>query len=470
VTLTSAASIPLVYYRNWILGQIGETAEVVGTFAVILLFSQIVITFVLFGDSSVLTNFLPKIERGDDKSDFLFTYGLISLVGAAAFVILMNLFPSLISFLIHKPVDMMTLRALSFLAPIIVLSQVVIFSLAGLMQFGLSSVLSQTQLSFVCIMATTAFFFFPLYLQEHAVLIFAVTVGVANLAVISIGTTHVLRSISCFIPRLRLPAGFWKFSVFGHLNSFTMFAYQSIDQIFVLTTLGTKELGGYFVLWQCAQLIVFVPARISKVMLASFSHLVGNGNHNDLPRVYLKLCRIMLILSTPLALLMILFSQPIARIFGDWSAERHLYLLLLASALQIGSIGTVNSMLILSKERTGMFLATNCVQIVLQLVITFNFIDDYGVYAVILGKAAGIASAQVGLFLIVRWKLDGIWLPPPNDYWISLIVVLGTAAVSILRSPLPLLWAIPIFIFSLGCFLYLIRFRVEEFTQLLSVR
>ena len=66
--------------------------------------------------------------------------------------------------------------------------------------------------------------------------------------------------------------------------------------------------------------------------------------------------RLVLLLSTALALPITLFSRQIAWIFGPWYAERHLYLVLLAATAQVAALGTVNSMLIMSRKRTGLFL------------------------------------------------------------------------------------------------------------------
>ena len=389
VTLTSASAIPLAYYRNWILGGIGEAGEVIGTYAIILLFIQLVVTFAIYGGSSVVTNFLPKIEREEDKSAFLLTYNFLSLITVLTFVALINWFPSIVSFLIRKPVDKETLVLFSFLSPMVVLSQLIIFSLAGLMEFRLSSVLSQLQLFFVCTLATLAYFFFSQFLQQHVVIILISTVCVANLVVFVIGSIGVKRALKRFKARLYLPTGFWRFSGFIHLNTVSTFTYQSIDQIFVLAALGIKELGAYFILLQCAQLITFVPQRIGQVMLASFSHLVGSESHNDLRRAYVKLCRIILIMSTPLALFIVLFSQPIAGIFGDWYADRYIYLVMLALIAQLGSLGSINSMLIMAKERTGLFLVNSIVLISFQLGITLLLLDYIGIYAVIAGRHWG---------------------------------------------------------------------------------
>lgn len=470
VTLTSAVAVPLAYYRNWILGRIGETGEVVGTYAIILLFFQIVVTFVLFGGVSVVTNFVPKIHQAEDKAGFLTAYALISMGAVTVFVALMYLFPGLVSFLIQTPVDAPIQRVLSVLAPLIVLSQIVVFALAGLMAFRMSALLSQVQIFFVCTLATVGYFLFPEYLHERAVVILGATVGMANLFIVLIGAVRVFRALPGLGRRLHLPSGFWRFSAFVHLNTTSTFAYNSIDQLFVLAALGRPELGAYFVLLQCAQLTTFVPQRIGQVMLASFSHLVGSERHDELRRAYTRLCRIILLLSTPLALIMVLFSYPIALMFGAWYAERHLYLLLLALVSHVGSLGSVNSMLILAKARTGLFLVNSIVQICLQLGITVFLLGRFGVFAVIAGKAAGIVAAQIGLFAIVRGKLDKVHLAPPAEFWIALLLVLGAGVLAWKLAPLPVLWAATAFIGFTAGFLFLIRFRPQEIIALVERR
>lgn len=470
VTLTSAAALPLGYYRSWILGRLGSDGTVVGSYAIILLFIQIVVTFVLFGGPSVVTNFLPKIERAGDKSAFVYTYGLISMLFAALFVALVNIFPSFVTFLIRKPVDLSTLRVLSMLVPIVVLSQMAIFCLAGMMEFRLSSLLTQVQLFVVCLFATIAWILFPDYMVSQSIPLLAASAGMANVLVIGVGTWHLARRLPRPGLRRYLPPNFWRFSSFVHLNSISTFAYQSIDQFVILAAVGTAELGAYFVLLQCAQLITFVPQRIGQVMLASFSHLVAGGDRDQLCRAYTRLCRVILIMSTPIAVFLVLFSYPIAAIFGDWSAARHLYLLALAAAIYAGTLGSVNSMLIMAKERTGYFLANSLVLIAVQLLVTLLLLNRWGAYAVIAGKASGIVSGQVGLFSIVRWKLGDVRLAPPGEFWAGLGVVLASAAFAVYRAPLGLPVAGLAFVVACITFMALIRFRVQEVKDIVHQR
>lgn len=466
VTLTSAAAVPLTYYRNWILAQLGDSGQVVGYYAILLLFTSVTTTFFLFGGSSVVTNFLPKIHDDDHKSAFLFTYALISLFLVGVFTTVINVCPALLNMLLRQPLDGRTLLILSLLAPVTVFSELVTYSLAGLMQFRLSAILGRLQLLLVCIVATCATCFIPTSFPDNAVAILAATVIVANIAIVAIGLHRVIRCVSHINTRMYLPVGFWKFSSFVHTNTLFTFAYQNIDTLFVLTALGTHELGAYFVLWQCAQLIRFVPDRIGQVMLASFSHLVASKDHAALIRAYTQLCRIIILMGTPIAIFLVIFSRPIATLFGEWYASRHIYLVLLATTMQIAVLGSINAMLIMAKERTSEYLINSVAQITTQLATTILLLDDYGVFAVIAGKAAGVVVAQIGLFSILRWRLGDIHLPIPPEYWISVVCVLATTSFVLSNGPLPPSSTIPLAMATQCSFLLLVRFRFSEFLKI----
>lgn len=465
VTLVSVAGVPIAYYRNWILGRIGDDGTVLGTYVVVLLLLQIVTTFVLFGGSSVVTNYLPKLEERPDKSRFLASYATISLLAVLVFVTMIQVFPASLEFLVRREVDEQIRLAISVLSPIVVAAQIVLYFLAGLMEFRFSSVLAQTQVFFISVVGTLGLFAFQEAFANSSLLLLAGVVCLANVMVVAIGGAVIARRLSPIALGFQLPCGFWRFSGFVHLNTVTTFAYRSIDQICVLAVLGTAELGAYFVLLQYAQLITFVPQRIGQVMLASFSHLIAADTTKELRLAYVKLCRSILILSTGVALVLILFSRPLAAIFGDWAAERHGYLIFLAVAIHLGSLGSVNSMLIMAKERTGLFLANNVTLIIIQLVVTLTFLDRLGVMAVILGKACGILSGQIGLFAIVGMGFKDLRLRPPHVYWLALGTVLASAAAAYLWRPLQVLPALGVLSILGGGFLLMIRFRFRELAE-----
>jgi hypothetical protein len=75
--------------------------------------------------------------------------------------------------------------------------------------------------------------------------------------------------------------------------------------------------------------------------------------------------------------------------------------------------------------------------------------------------------AQVGLFALARWGLEGLSLAPPKEYWYSQVAVAGAAAFTLQTGgdmPLLALGLAPVLGFG---FLAAIRFRLEELISLL---
>jgi len=104
----------------------------------------------------------------------------------------------------------------------------------------------------------------------------------------------------------------------------------------------------------------------------------------------------------------------------------------------------------------------------MQLSIALVFLDRFGVYAVIAGKAAGILTGQIGHFYIIRWKLDDIQFGPPHEYWIALAVTMGAGYFAINLTPLSFVWSLFVYIALLTIFLVLIRFRIQEILVVVS--
>jgi O-antigen/teichoic acid export membrane protein len=460
VSLVSAAAMLVAYYCNWVLGSIGP--KVIGSYALILIFTQSISTFIMFGGVNVFTHFLPKITCYSKKSAFLATYTSILLGIALIFMAIVALWPSSLELLIRSQIDFSTLLIFDFLVPVFVVSQIVVFSLAGLMQFRLYSVISRFQVFLVCILGTFAYLLFPGLLAQYPFPILTATVCIAGLLILLCGGYAIIKRLGRLVFRFYLPPRFWKYTSYIHVNTITPFLFQTIDQIFVFARLGTRELGAYFIMLQCAQLIRFIPKQTSQVMLASFSHSAISEQHTILKGIYAKLCRLNLIISTFLVLMLILFSRNIAAIFGEYYKTRYLYLMLLSLGVNIGNLGNINSMLIISRDRARDFFVNNLILVILQFGVTIFLIERLGIYAAILGRIVGIISGQVGLFLIIRWRLGQIHLALPREFWFSQAAAVG-AALAARYIP----YQHPFFSFIVmtclfALFLLSIRFRLYE--------
>ena len=469
VAAASAAAIPLTYYRNWVLGQAGDDGLVVGVLAVLLLFVNLVTTFVLFGGVTVVTNYLPKLPSSEDKSAFLASYGLISGAIVVAVVGVIAAKQSLLTWALKGEVDQSAVPFLLALLPIVVAASIANYAQAGLMDFRMSALLNAAPTFVTCLVATAGVLLFPEYLARTPFPVLASGFVAAYLVALGVGGWRVIQQLGVFRRRFFLPDGFWRYAGFVHLNTITPFLFNSIDQAFVLAAVGMRELGAYFVMMQMAEFCRFVPNRISQVMLASFSHLVGSGEHDSLKAAYKRLSRLAVVLTTLLVLGVMCLSPWLAELYGDFFGARYRYLIPLAALAAVGSVGAINSMLIMAKERTGIFLVSNLTLVAVQLVVTLFFIADYGVFAVIFGRAAGVVWGQIGNFSIIRWGLPNVHLAPPREYWPSLAVVGGVAAYLLSAEAVPLTHAVALMVGGSAVFLATIRFRYAELGALLQI-
>lgn len=430
ITVLSALSLPLGLFRNWILNRFGgEEGAVVGTYALVFLFVNTINAFVIFGGPTAVAHYLPKIQNKSNKFRFIFTYWLISAATTAMFLVLIAVRPDILSWLMRRPAEGTTLLVLASLTPLVLFSQITAYSLSGLLAFRAAAVLLNAQMYIVVAVACGFYLFAPEFFLENALPLLVGAVALAHILVASVGFRMIVRNTTLAWKPM-LPKGFWRYASTVHLLTIFSFAYMNIDQVFVVTQIGVKELGIYFALMQFAVLIHFVPQRIGQVMLASFSHLISQGRHEQLVSGYRKLCRVVIVLSVSMALVLCLYSRQIASIYGPAFAERHLYLLLLAAAFNMSNIGSINAMLILAKETTGVYMLNSIVLIVVQLVVTLSLVGSYEVNGVIAGKAASIVVAQIGLFLILRYRLKDMHLSVPKEYWLSQIAVLSTAVLA----------------------------------------
>jgi len=293
-------------------------------------------------------------------------------------------------------------------------------------------------------------------------LVLGEVVGAAFLVVILVGGVSIVRELGFSRLEFELPSGFWRYAAYVQGNTLCTFAELSIDKIFVLSSLGVRELGAYFVLSQCAELIRLVPVRLGQVLLAAFSKLIVEGRGQELERSYSSMSRLMAVISSCCAFTMIIFSQPIAAIFGSWVSQMHEILIILSVLFSVSSVSSINGMLILAKERTGAFLAVNTLMISVQFVLTMLLIGKYSVFGVVAGRLIGGVVGQVGLFLIVRSLLDGVKLGPPNVYWINQLLVVSAAVFVLVFQERPLYVSLTVLLAAILFSLYTIRDELRK--------
>ena len=147
---------------------------------------------------------------------------------------------------------------------------------------------------------------------------------------------------------------------------------------------------------------------------------------------------------------------------GDWLLDKYLYIVFLVVMTNIACLISVNHMLIMADEKTGMLVKINLLQVAIQLTISILLVEEYGVFGVIAGKLTGVMVAQAGLFFILARKLSSVRLLPTLEYWISQVIVIITAVFLYVYGQMDMIWSLLAYLFLMALFLILIGFKTEE--------
>lgn len=243
-----------------------------------------------------------------------------------------------------------------------------------------------------------------------------------------------------------LPKNFWTFSVNIHFLTIITFAFQNIDQIFILKILGINKLGFYFILIQVIEMIRFIPNKIGQVLLASFSKIINDDTENLVP-TYKKVSYFIIILNLIVASTILIFSN---QIFNLYNINKSYYLLsfiLLIFSASISNLGNVNSMLILAKEKSSMFLLNNCIVICAQLLLTY-LLRDYDLLGIVLARLFAIAIGQFGLYFII-YKYITIDLLKNSQNIKSQIIIIALSLIIYKFQNMTILQSVLFFFFTL---------------------
>lgn len=404
-TFFSFLSLPLGYIRNWLLSSI--SIEFVSAFASVNIFVGVVSTFFVFGATNVYSTFLPKIKESTKQSEFVFS----SYVNSMALMILMSVifflgYTRLPNNLIEK-LQISNWGAVFFFIFFYGIGQISVNVLIGLREYKLSALLNNLQ---IFVVTTFLFLIFVGLLPkfvDYEFNIFLYLIGLVWCFVFIVFLCYFISHKGCSI-KYCLPKGYWSQAIFVHLGTILSFLYGYADQILVLGYLGEKELAQYFLIVQIASLITFLPIRLGNVFQSSFSAtLVDEPNSNtSLVLQYNKIARYMLLLTFSISSFFVLFNNEILSIFNHSLKLNSLCFILLVVRYFIGSLGSIHSMIILSKEKNFSFFLMNTYMVIIQLFLSFILVKNYGVFGIIIALILSTIVGQFNLAYLLVYKCN----------------------------------------------------------------
>ncbi len=457
--LLSLLSLPLGYYRNWILSKF--CFEAVGNYALVILVSNIVTTFLLFGGQNVYATFLPKISRRSDKFSFIFSSSLISATLLIAFCMLLLMFPTLITSLLSKDIDSKHINIILFFIMSFGLGQLLSYSMIGLQEYGVSAFLNNSQLFVICTVLTINMFLFADYFIANSFSFLLWLIGGVWL-INSLGCIYIIRRKLITRFKLNLPAGYWKQAIFSHLGTIQTFFYNYIDQLLIFSFLGKVELAKYFLTIQLAKLVSFLTLRLSAVFQSSFATILPQGNKEQQENLYEKIAKHCSFLSFCISSFLVLFGYEVLILFGKSMKYEHTFLFLLVFRYFFGCLGNVHSMIIVANEKNESFFIANTIVVIIQVTVSIILIKPLGIMGVIIAHIASCLVGQILLAVIIRKQCNINFYKPMK--FISMVLLLAAIYGFTFWKP-NLLGKGIIFLISVFFTLFFLQIKIKEIIQ-----
>jgi O-antigen/teichoic acid export membrane protein len=431
---------PVPYVRNWLFSAIDPTGAVAGSYFMVLLLLQAVQSLFFPGGRNVLPAFFPKLTNDQERSRFVTGSLYAVLVGAGVGMLVIAVWPGVVELVLQEDIDSDARIAVCVILPIILLASFATSLLMAHGVFTLSSFLLRSQLIVMTTMAGVVYLTGSQVLQDAPAVWFGGAIAAAASINFAVAAVVLSRRIT-WTARGFFPPGSVRFAAMAHLDTVMVFAYGAIDRLFIAAYFGFEKLGTYFLLLTIAQLIPRIAQELGHLILATFSKLRGAREEDRLARGYHEVARLTASACAALSLPIILFSKPIASVFGPACAADHRWLIFLAVAINVDSLHTINGMTLMAYGRMHRVLLSKFVQNVVQLTLTGILISRFEVVGVIVALGIGHAARSLSLIWSVRGlKTDGRLLPP-RVYYISQVLVLVAAVVAYQQDGMGLLIA-----------------------------
>ena len=244
--LINVFSVPAAYGLAILLARTDPRA--LGSYALAQVFIGTIITFVVFGGQVVLHNFMPKIDKPEVRGRLFFSYALLLAGLQAISVVVVLIFPKVITFLLRREFGTNELLMFVAFSLVVVTAELLVGATFGLMHIKVAAIAQALvpifPLPFVVgifLLDRSLLVIYPLEIILSLLLagyIFAITLCGVTLA----RDRRFKLTIGWYMPRR-----FVAFCVTTHLATFFTFAYLQADRIFAL------DLGN-LAAWECTKL------------------------------------------------------------------------------------------------------------------------------------------------------------------------------------------------------------------------
>ncbi len=134
--------------------------------------------------------------------------------------------------------------------------------------------------------------------------------------------------------------------------SFTYFLMGQVNRLILGIYLDAKSVGMYTISDTVAQLSVFFLTAFNSIFAAIISELYHTGDRKTLAKMYADITRWIVILTLPLTIWMIVFSEQILSIFGkEYTQAKYVLIFLAMGQFVNAAVGSNGFMLLMTKHQ-----------------------------------------------------------------------------------------------------------------------
>jgi O-antigen/teichoic acid export membrane protein len=445
-----------------------------GIYSLVLLAISTIQTFLLFGGSNVIVNFIPR-ATARQKTAFLRAYLDIAVGFAGVFLIVLMIFPMLLRAIVPgwNGDAHLLLLFLGIGLPIVIGQTLVLAILQGEMELAAAARTQYGVQMLGCILAILmSVFVVPHHWFASWQIIPLIVLGAYLGALVGgcAALVRVMRHRWRWSPRRQLPDGFWKFTTTFHMHSIVTFFFANCDQLIIvwrITDVG--QVGIFRAALVVATYLFWMPNLLTGAMYPLFTNLHARHISTALVAAYQRYSVITALIVAGGALLIGLVAPVIIPIFGhDFSSMsvELLQIFALMYALVASAAYVPTAALITAHEDIWINLLMNLLALGLRLAFIVVFLTR-GLQGIALADLLSLVALHLGTLFIVAWRYH-VKLPRRQHVLSLLTGALLLVAYHWWSVSLPIyvIWSV----LSLGLFtIFVARSRLVRHSDMLLV-
>ena len=399
----SAAAWPFSYGTSVLLARTGP--EVLGTYALLIVYLGVISTLLYLGGDAVLIRFLPFLKQ-EQRASFIASYALITLMALIPWLTAATLWPGQLRHVFGDAGSQRLQLALVYASPVYVLFSLIVATLKA----GLEIRWAQTLLRSVSVGSflfyAVLFFANRTVLQRNYPTLIPITyLTLAALAAVA-GCRRLVRLNNGLNLRANLhfflPPGFWHYTLSTQATSAVGFFGQRLDLILVLNLGGLPILGKYMAIVTIGESVKVINRIMLETLLPSLTNLLGTSNRTAVAQLFSANLRIVFIVAATTTFGGIFLMNPLIALLGPaYLPMRPLFIVMLLFS-GLSAPGAIGGTLLSSIGKQQYSLVVGSGQIALYLGLFLALWPRWGLYGSVVAAGVSLLASSLALMAVAK--------------------------------------------------------------------